>query len=67
MTDDKDTPEPLGAPEGPTPPSAPEAPDAPQQHGWEDTNGDGILRGEEIDMDNPFDAIDGVDAPTEGS
>ncbi|MCU1578869.1 MAG: hypothetical protein JWP19_1073 [Rhodoglobus sp.] len=33
---DKDTPEPLGAPEGPTPPSAPEAPETPQQHGWHD-------------------------------
>jgi hypothetical protein len=37
---DKDTPEPLDAPEGPTPPSAPEAPETPQQHGWEDTNGE---------------------------
>lgn len=58
---DKETPEPLGAPESPTPPSAPSAPDEEPQHGWEDKNGDGILRGDEIDMDDPFDAIDGSD------
>lgn len=30
-------------------------------HGWEDKNNDGILEGDEIDLANPFDAIDGDD------
>lgn len=65
---DKETPEPLGAPEGPAAPSAPEPPQQPdspapqsEEHGWEDKDGDGILRGDEIDMSDPFDAIDGED------
>ena len=67
---DKETPEPLGAPEGPAAPEAPGAPEPPAtpaplegeaQHGWEDKNNDGILQGDEIDMSDPFDAIDGED------
>jgi hypothetical protein len=54
---DKETPEPLGAPESPTAPSAPTTPDS--QPGWEDRDGNGILQGDEIDITDPFDAIDG--------